>query len=203
MGRGRGQVLEGGHGQVDALGQESLLDLLGEEALALELVEGEVLHPISLCADDLDPRLASGLRDPGRDPAALGQGDSAPYTIVLADAGGNGISGQTVDITSTSGNGLASATLTTDISGQAQVVVTASAAGADTLTATALGISATQDLLVSDDSYAMTAPLSGDEILLNTVVPVSLTWAIGGVPQAGQSISFSATPAPSVIARYA
>ena len=126
-------------------------------------------------------------------PAALAEGDAAPYTIVLTDAGGNGIAGQTVDVTSSSGNGLASATLTTDISGQAQVVLTASAPGADTLTATALGISATQDLLVSDDSFALTAPLSGDEILLNTVVPVSLTWAISGVAQAGQIISFSAT----------
>ena len=126
-------------------------------------------------------------------PAALALNDQAPYTIVLADAAGNGISGQTVDVSSASGNGLASATLTTDISGQAQVMVTASAAGADTLTATALGISATQDLLVSDDSFSLTAPVSGDEILLNTIVPVSLSWAIGGVPQAGENISFSAT----------
>jgi hypothetical protein len=124
---------------------------------------------------------------------ALAQGDSAPYTIVLQDAGGNGISGQTVDISSATGNTLASTSLTTDVGGQAQVVLTASIAGADTLTATALGISATQDLSVSDDSFSLTAPLSGDEILLNTLVPVDLTWSIGGVPQVNQNISFSAT----------
>jgi len=125
--------------------------------------------------------------------SALAQGDSAPYTIVLTDAGGNGISGQTVDISSSAGNTLAANSLTTDVGGQAQVVLTASAAGADTLTATALGLTATQDLDVSDDSFALTAPLSGDEVVLNTVISVDLSWSIGGVPQANQQISFSAT----------
>jgi len=125
--------------------------------------------------------------------SSLAQGDSAPYTIVLSDAGGNGISGQTVDISSSAGNTLESNSLTTDVGGQAQVLLTASAAGLDTLTATALGISATQDLTVSDDSFSLTAPLSGDEVLLNTPATVELTWAIAGVPQVGQNISFSAT----------
>ena len=124
---------------------------------------------------------------------SLAQGDSAPYTIVLSDAGGNGISGQTVDISSSAGNTMESNSLTTDVGGQAQVLLTASAAGLDTLTATALGISATQDLTVSDDSFSLTAPLSGDEVLLNTPATVELTWAIAGVPQVGQNISFSAT----------
>ena len=75
-------------------------------------------------------------------PSSLPQGDTASYTVVLLDAAGNGIGGQTVDVSSSNGNTLASASLTTDASGQAQVDVTASAAGADTLTATALGISA-------------------------------------------------------------
>jgi hypothetical protein len=112
---------------------------------------------------------------------------------VLLDAAGNGIGGQTVDVSSANGNTLASASLTTDSSGQAQVAVTASAPGLDTLTATALGISATTDLSVSDDSFVLTAPLVGDEIILNTATPVSLTWSVGGVAQAGQTITFSST----------
>lgn len=124
---------------------------------------------------------------------ALPQGDSATYTIVLADAAGDGIAGQTVDITSSTGNTLAAASLTTDVSGQAQVDLTAAAAGLDTLTATALGIMATQDVNVSDDSFALTAPLAAVEIDLNTLVAVDLTWTIAGAPQAGQTISFSST----------
>ena len=124
---------------------------------------------------------------------SLAQFDFSPYTVVLTDAGGNGISGQVVDISSASGNSLAATSLTTDVGGQAQVVLEATAPGPDTLTATALGISVTQDLTVSDDSFSLTAPLSGDELLLNTPATVELTWSIAGVPQVGQTISFSAT----------
>ena len=126
-------------------------------------------------------------------PAALAQGDSATYTVVLQDAGGKGIAGQSVTVSSSNGNTLAAASLTTDSGGQAQVSVTATAAGVDTLTATSLGLTATTPLNVSDDSFVLTAPTAGSEILLNTATGVSLTWSIGGVPQAGQTISFSAT----------
>lgn len=126
-------------------------------------------------------------------PSSLPSGDSATYTVVLLDASGSGISGQTVDVTSDNGNTLSAASLTTDSSGQAQVTVTATNAGQDTITATALGISATTNLNVSDDSFAITAPVSGDQILLNTPTPVTVTWTVGGVAQAGQTISFSST----------
>ena len=126
-------------------------------------------------------------------PASLPQGDSAIYTVVLLDAGGNGISGQVVDVTSGNGNTLSAASLTTDSTGQAQVTVTAAAGGLDTLTATALGISATADLDVSSDSFSISAPTAGDQIILNTATPVTATWVVGGTPQAGQTISFSAT----------
>lgn len=126
-------------------------------------------------------------------PAALAQGDTATYTIVLVDAANNGIANQTVDVTSAAGNTLAAASLTTDVSGQAQVDVTATAAGADTLTATALGITATTDLNVSNDTFVLTAPTAGDQILLNTATPVSLNWTVGGTPQANQTITFSST----------
>jgi len=126
-------------------------------------------------------------------PTALPQGDSATFTVVLADSSNIGIAGQTVDITSANGNTLAATSLTTDNGGQAQVDVTATAAGLDTLTATALGLTATQDLNVSDDSFSLTAPLADDEIILNTVAQIDLTWTISGVPQAGQTISFGST----------
>jgi len=126
-------------------------------------------------------------------PTALPQGDSAIFTVVLADSSGIGIAGQTVDVSSSNGNTLAASSLTTDNAGQAQVDVTASAPGLDTLTATALGLTATQDMNVSDDSFALTAPLAGDEIVLNTIAQIDLTWTIAGVPQAGQLISFGST----------
>ncbi len=126
-------------------------------------------------------------------PAALPQGDSATYTVVLADAAGNGIANQAVAVTSSNGNTLAAASLTTDVGGQAQVDVTASAAGADTLSAAALGLTATTALNVSNDSFALTAPVADTEIILNTPTAVDLTWTIGGVNQDGQTITFSST----------
>ena len=126
-------------------------------------------------------------------PAALPQGDSATYTIFLADAAGNGLANQTVDITSSNGNTLDNAQVTTDVSGQAQVELTAAAAGADTLTATSLGLIAMTDLNVSDDSFVLTAPAAGTEVVLNTAETVELTWSIAGAAQAGETINFSAT----------
>jgi hypothetical protein len=126
-------------------------------------------------------------------PAALAQNDAATYTVVLTDAAGNGIANQAVDVTTASGNTLASNTLTTDVSGQAQVQLTATAAGPDTITATALGIMSQAALNVSDDTFVLTAPAADAEIVLNTPQTVTLNWSIGGVAQAGQTISFSAT----------
>lgn len=125
--------------------------------------------------------------------SSLAQGDSATYTVVLTDAGNNGISGETIDITSASGNTLSAASLTTDISGQAQVQLTATAAGLDTVTVTALGISNDQEVTVSNDSFALTMPSAAEEVLLNTPANVELTWNVGGVAQAGETISFSST----------
>lgn len=128
-------------------------------------------------------------------PAALAQGFTAPYTIVLTDAAGSGIGGEAVTISSSNGNTLSATSLTTDIGGQAQVDVTASAAGTDTLTATALGLTAMTTLDVSNDNFdlVLNPPIPNNEIILNSLATVELTWTIGGAPQAGQMITFATT----------
>jgi len=126
-------------------------------------------------------------------PNALAQGDSGTYTVVLTDAAGEGIGGQTVDVTSSAGNTISATSLTTDASGQAQFQVTAAVAGDDDLTASALGIQATRTLSVSDDSFSITTPAAGTQIQLNTPTTVTANWEVGGAPQTGQSISFSST----------
>jgi Bacterial Ig-like domain (group 1) len=125
--------------------------------------------------------------------SALAQNDSSTYTVVLTDAAGSGISGETIGITSNRGNTLSAASLTTDASGQAQFQMTAAVAGDDVLTASALGLQATRNVTVSDDSFSFTAPAGGSNINLNTATPVVLNWSVGGVPQAGQTIGFSST----------
>ncbi len=136
-------------------------------------------------------------------PASLAQGDTATYSIVLTDSGGDGIANETVDVTSANGNTLAAASLTTDSLGQAQVDLTASAAGQDTLSASALGITTDRVLTVSDDSFVITAPAAGTQVPLNTPQTVTVNWTVGGAPQAGQTINFSTTrgtlSAPSAV----
>ena len=126
-------------------------------------------------------------------PSSLVQNDMATYTIVLSNAAGDGIPSQTVDVSSANGNTLAAATLTTDAAGQAQVEVTASAAGDDTLTATALGIDTTLALNVSNDSFSFVVPDQDTEIVLNDLQTVTVTWQVAGVPQPNEAISFSTT----------
>jgi len=126
-------------------------------------------------------------------PTSLALGDSGTYTVVLRDSQGTGISGRSVNVSSAQGNTLSAASLVTSIAGQAQFNVTASASGADTLTAQALGQSATAPLAVSSDQFTLTAPTAGAEIPLGLATNVVAAWSISGTPQAGELINFSST----------
>jgi hypothetical protein len=125
--------------------------------------------------------------------ASLAQGFTAPFTAILKDAGGNGIANQAVTVSSANGNTLSATSVNTDVGGQVQFDVTAAVAGADTISAAALGLTATAPLTVSDDSFAFTAPAAGTEIVLNSATTVTARWTVGGAPQANQTISFSTT----------
>jgi Bacterial Ig-like domain (group 1) len=126
-------------------------------------------------------------------PASLIQGATGTYTVSVTDSAGAPIPGQVVGVASTAGNTLSSASLTTDASGHATVVVTGSKAGADTITATALGETAQTALSVSNQSFAFTVPSANAFIALTTPQTVTLVWATAGVPQAGQVVTFSTT----------
>ncbi len=137
-------------------------------------------------------------------PDNLVQGDTTTYSIVLADAGGTGIAGETIDVASANGNTLAANTLTTDATGQAQVELTATQGGIDTLSASALGLTTNAVISVSDDSFLFTSPPSNTEIPLGTNRTVTVRWTQDGAPQAGQTVLFSTTrgsisPAASVV----
>ena len=128
--------------------------------------------------------------------SAIVSGDTSTYTVSLVDAGGNGISGETVTVTSANGNTLSNSTLTTGSTGQAQFTVTGTVGGADTLTATALGLTATKSVSVSTDSFVISitdTAADGADIGLGDTETVTATWAISGVPQVGETINFSTT----------
>lgn len=126
-------------------------------------------------------------------PPSLVIGSQGTYNISLTDSGNNGISGQTVTITSAKDNTLNPATLTTDSAGQASFTVTAVNSGTDTLTVADGSLQATQSVVVSGDSFSFTAPAANQTINLGTSATVTVVWKSGGTPQANQSIQFSAT----------
>jgi hypothetical protein len=126
-------------------------------------------------------------------PAALAQGDTGAYVAVAKDSTGAGINGSTLALTSANGNTISAASLTTDASGNVPFNVTATAAGNDTLTASGLGLTATRTVAISGDAFAFTTPAAAAEINLGIAVPVTVRWTKSGVPQVGETITFSTT----------
>ena len=121
------------------------------------------------------------------------QGDEVTLTAKLSNATGGGISGADVAVSSEAGNTLSAESLVTNSQGEATFQVTGTQGGADTITASALGISASAPLSVSaDDSLVFIAPTGGQEIVLNTPQNVTVEWLVGGAPQTG-TVNFSTT----------
>lgn len=128
-------------------------------------------------------------------------GKTAKWSIFLKDSAGKGIPNAAVKVTSASGNTLAlSSTVTdilnnpvTDANGAVTLNITAVAAGADTITATAAGASGQSTLTVDSSSFDFTSPASAYEVPLSTAQSVTVQWLIGGAPQVGQTIGFSAS----------
>ncbi|HUR41380.1 MAG TPA: Ig-like domain-containing protein [Verrucomicrobiae bacterium] len=123
-------------------------------------------------------------------------GAPATYTVTLLDSAQQGIGGRTVTISSSAGNTLSATTLTTNASGLATFTYTPTNSGAtaDTLTATALGISDTHPVGINTDSFTFTAPSANAQINLATSQPVTVRWRVGGVDVAdGTLVNFATT----------
>lgn len=130
--------------------------------------------------------------------ASLSFGDSTPLTISLKDSAGNAISiinGQpvTITVTSLNGNTLSAGPYRTDGSGQATVNVTATVAGIDTITASAIGATTTFSLNVNASILIMNPPTSGQLVNINTWQPVTVTYTSAGNPVNGAAVNFSTT----------
>ncbi|MEM7280116.1 MAG: Ig-like domain-containing protein [Pseudomonadota bacterium] len=125
-------------------------------------------------------------------PGNLVAGATADYTVVLTDAGGNGIPSAQVDLSTSAGSTLNPAgPLTTDAQGQA--IVTLTAAATETLTVSALGVTASQTVLVSTDVLRFDSPAASTEVDLGAVQTLTVTSLPGGVALPGENITFSTT----------
>ncbi|MEZ5658510.1 MAG: hypothetical protein R3E83_08240 [Burkholderiaceae bacterium] len=84
------------------------------------------------------------------------------------------IPGATVSLSSASGNTLSAASIVTDALGQGRFTVTGANAGADTLTAQAMGTSATFAATVSGTLISYSVPAIGAEVEVGTPTNVSV-----------------------------
>jgi hypothetical protein len=129
-------------------------------------------------------------------PNSLPLGDTGDYTVVLTDAGDNGIGNQTVTLASSNGNGLSQTDVMTNAAGEASFSLTADNGGDDTLSASALGVQVEKTVTVSPDAFAFvtpdpTGPLT--EVDLGNTLSVQVQWEINGAPVSGRPVTFSTT----------
>lgn len=119
-------------------------------------------------------------------PSSVPLGPAVDYKVVVTNGNNTGVSGADVTLTSSAGNTLTPSSGTTDNSGELAFTLTASAGGADTITADALGAQATKDITVSSDSFVFDTPDPAGpllEIPLGTEGNIQVTWAQGpGLP---------------------
>jgi hypothetical protein len=127
---------------------------------------------------------------------SLVQLSQGTYTLSLTDSGGKAIVGKTVTVTSSKGNTLNATSLTTDSSGHATAQLTAVNAGTDTLTATALGLTAQQNVVVSSQSFQFSSPTANTKIPLgiSNAQTVTVQWKSNGSNVAdGTVVNFAST----------
>lgn len=109
------------------------------------------------------------------------------YTVKLKDAADEGLSQQSVTITSS----LINTTLVTDSEGEAQFELQPSVGGEYTITVEALGAIDSKTITVSPNAFNLSS--TNTEVPVNTTEAVTLAWTADGVPQSGKIIHLSAT----------
>jgi Bacterial Ig-like domain (group 1) len=126
-------------------------------------------------------------------PVALTLNQVGNYRVTLLDSAGRGIVGRTVTIASARTNTLSAASVTTDSTGSATFNLTAVNGGNDTITATSLGVTATQAVAVNSDSFTVTDPVAATEVNLGVARSVTVRWLINNVPVVNQPVTFATT----------
>ncbi len=130
-------------------------------------------------------------------PDTTALGTTLTCTVNLKDSKGVGLAGQVVTTTSSLANPRAPTSVVTNGSGVATFDLTATNAGTDTITVSALGDSGIDTVLIpalTGDNFSITTPATnGLEIPLNTNQTVTVTWNLSGVPQNGQTMQFAAS----------
>lgn len=113
-------------------------------------------------------------------PDSIVFGQSATYTVTLVDAGGTGINDEVVQVTSQQGNAVSMTNTRTNTSGRVEFTLDGNVAGTDTITVESLGLTATKQVVISEDNFRYQTPSAGDEIPLSTNETVTIEWQRSG-----------------------
>jgi hypothetical protein len=134
-------------------------------------------------------------------PGALVLGATGVYTLELTDGSGDGIADVSVAVASALGNAIDPATVVTDEVGRAEVTLTATIGGAESITASAIGAEAEPlAVAISSDNFAFITPAPPTdpgavppEVDLGAVQPIEVRWERNGTAVDGQPVDFTTT----------
>lgn len=129
-------------------------------------------------------------------PSSVIVNDEAELAISVTDSDGKGINNAPVSLAASNGNFVGDTTnLRTDGNGQILVRYTASAAGQDTITASALNAQASFTVNVQQDNFAFQG-LSNTtikQIPINTDAIITINWSKNGIAYQGGTVTFNAS----------
>lgn len=120
-------------------------------------------------------------------------GKVAAISVKLADSRSVPIGGVAVAVTSSLNNGLSATSATTDGQGVATLNYTATNAGNDTLTFTAIGATASVQIQISGEDFSFISPAANVKIPVQTSQVVTVKYVKNGAPVANQMVAFSIT----------
>ncbi len=125
---------------------------------------------------------------------------SVQGTVTAKDSKGTPISGLPVTISSSLGNTLAAASVTTDLRGVSAVGYTATKAGVDTLSFAAGGVTVTTPITVSAENFTFVSPAANTTIPVGVPQMLTVQYLSNGVAQSGKQIAFAATAGALTVA---
>lgn len=142
-------------------------------------------------------------------PAGLTLAQTGTYTATLLNAGGIGVAGAVLTVTSNPTATLTPTSITTNSNGQASFTLNAATGGTRTLTVAGLGLSSSQAVTINADSFTITTPVASPvtEVPLGGSQAVSARWLVNGNPVVGSMVNFTTTrgtlSAPSALTNAA
>ena len=117
-------------------------------------------------------------------------GAAVQYSVRALDSNGVGIAGAALQVSSSLGNGLNPASLSTDPSGAASFIYTPNLGGTDTLSISGMGSSASTQVLVSAVDFSVISPASNTNIMVEGSSVMQVSYRNNNVGMAGQTVSF-------------